>query len=203
MGWPQEGLSFYRIFPDPANRRLTCRRDDYTAQDANAQWGTTWVSGNQVSNSANSNWGNYPGGRFFYDPAADIFGILMSADQGVKYLVPQRNVAYTQAPSGPVTHQVSATIVGSGSVDSSPAGLSCASGTCSYSFEEGTSVTLTAHVSDSTFTGWSGACSGSSTTCILSGLNADQSVTATFAAIPPPASGSKYSGQTLKGQTIQ
>ena len=52
---------------------------------------------------------------------------------------------------------------GGGTVASSPAGISCGA-TCSASFASGTSVTLTATPNGtSTFTGWSGACSGTGT----------------------------------------
>jgi hypothetical protein len=68
---------------------------------------------------------------------------------------------------------------GSGSVTSSPAGISCGA-TCSAGFASGTSVTLTATPSTgSTFTGWSGACSGTATSCVVT-MNASQSVTAAF-----------------------
>jgi hypothetical protein len=50
---------------------------------------------------------------------------------------------------------------GSGTVTSNPAGISCPGGSCSANFSYGTSVTLTATpLAGSTFTGWSGACSG-------------------------------------------
>jgi len=72
---------------------------------------------------------------------------------------------------------------GAGTVSSSPSGISCGS-TCSASYTSGTSVTLTATpTGSSTFTGWSGACSGSSTTCTVS-MSAAQSVTASFTAGP-------------------
>lgn len=57
---------------------------------------------------------------------------------------------------------------GQGTVTSSPSGINCGS-TCSYSFTDKQSVTLTASaLSGSTFSGWSGACSGTSRTCTLS-----------------------------------
>jgi hypothetical protein len=76
------------------------------------------------------------------------------------------------------TLAVSKTGGGSGTVSSSPAGISCGS-TCSHSYTSGTEVTLTAAAaSGSTFAGWSGACSGTGT-CSVS-LTAAKTVTATF-----------------------
>jgi uncharacterized repeat protein (TIGR02543 family) len=74
------------------------------------------------------------------------------------------------------------TINGNGSVNSSPSGISCTSGTCSADFTSGQSVDLTATTSwNYSFTGWSGACSGSTSPCtvIVTGLT---DVTATFTA---------------------
>jgi uncharacterized repeat protein (TIGR01451 family) len=69
---------------------------------------------------------------------------------------------------------------GSATVTSSPAGLNCGP-VCTALFPNGTSVTLTeAPSSTSRFAGWSGDCSGTATTCVLS-MTADRSVTATFA----------------------
>jgi hypothetical protein len=78
-------------------------------------------------------------------------------------------------------------VSGSGTVTSSPAGISCAP-TCSGSFTPGTLVTLAASpAAGSQFTGWSGGgCSGTAP-CSLTG-SGPVSITATFgaAAGPPP-----------------
>ena len=68
---------------------------------------------------------------------------------------------------------------GSGTVASTPAGISCGS-TCSASFASGAQVTLTASPADgSTFAGWSGGgCTGTGT-CVVT-LTAATTVTATF-----------------------
>src|SRR4029079_17879268 len=67
---------------------------------------------------------------------------------------------------------------GTGTVTSSPAGINCGS-TCTANFASGASVTLSASAaSGSTFAGWSGACTGTST-CALS-MTAARNVTATF-----------------------
>ena len=82
-----------------------------------------------------------------------------------------------------VAQQLSVTVqgTGSGTVTSSPGGISCPS-TCNATFAPGTVVTLTATPDPpSTFAGWSGDCSGTDPTCIvtMNGLGSG-SVTATF-----------------------
>ena len=72
---------------------------------------------------------------------------------------------------------------GSGSVTSTPAGITCDSD-CSEPYDTGTVVTLAAAAaSDSTFTGWSGACTG--TGSCSPRMTAAKTVTATFTR--PPA----------------
>ena len=67
---------------------------------------------------------------------------------------------------------------GSGTVISTPAGITCGA-TCSVSYDSGTVVTLSAApASDSTFTGWSGACSGAGACTVT--MSAARTVTATF-----------------------
>jgi peptidoglycan/xylan/chitin deacetylase (PgdA/CDA1 family) len=67
---------------------------------------------------------------------------------------------------------------GSGTVTSSPSGVNCGS-TCSASFDYNTTVTLTANpATGSTFSGWSGLCTGTGS-CEVT-MSAARSVTATF-----------------------
>jgi hypothetical protein len=67
---------------------------------------------------------------------------------------------------------------GSGTVSSSPAGISCGA-TCVLTIDYYTSITLTAvPAADSIFTGWSGACAGTGTCTVL--LESDQTVSANF-----------------------
>jgi len=69
---------------------------------------------------------------------------------------------------------------GSGRVTSSPTGINCGQ-TCVATFVNGTTVALTATPNaNSRFRNWSGACSGSSRTCVVS-MTADRSVIARFA----------------------
>jgi len=80
------------------------------------------------------------------------------------------------------TYTLSVTIgasTGAGSVSSSPAGISCGAD-CSEVYSHGTPVTLTATPSaNSTFSGWSGACTGTGS-CTVSMIGPNV-VTATFA----------------------
>src|ERR1700683_4793504 len=70
------------------------------------------------------------------------------------------------------------TVPGRGSMASSPAGISCP-GTCAANFASATVVTLTPTAnSGSTFTGWSGACSGTGACSVT--LNSNQTVGATI-----------------------
>jgi phospholipase C len=86
----------------------------------------------------------------------------------------------TSTPKPPVNFQLTITSggTGTGTITSSPAGINCGS-TCSASFASGTAVTLSAApATGSTFTGWSGACSGTGACSVT--LSANASVTATF-----------------------
>ena len=90
------------------------------------------------------------------------------------------------------TYSLSTSLAGSGggSVNSTPSGIACTSGTCQANFNAGTSVTLSeAPGSTSTFSGWSDPCTASSGDCIVA-VTADTSVTATFNAAPKAMIGS-------------
>ena len=107
-----------------------------------------------------------------YDPAN------CSAASG--YCLVDSFISDEQRTFGTASHllSVSRTGTGTGTVFSSPGGISCGSA-CSASYASGTSVTLTASPSSgSTFGGWSGACTGTGT-CTVS-MSAARSVAATF-----------------------
>jgi hypothetical protein len=97
---------------------------------------------------------------------------------------------------------VNKTGTGSGTVTNAPAGIDCG-GTCSYSFNETTLVTLTAVPNPgSTFTGWSGAYTGAGACAVT--MDGNKTVTATFAQLPGsfnksgPANGlNGYGGSSL------
>jgi phospholipase C len=77
----------------------------------------------------------------------------------------------------PKNFQLTVSVTGTGSVTSTPAGINCP-GTCTASFPSGSSVTLSASAGTGfQFSGFNGACSG--TSCQVT-LSSDQSVSATF-----------------------
>src|SRR5579862_5942054 len=72
------------------------------------------------------------------------------------------------------------TVTGSGSIGSTPAGISCP-GTCAFNFPTASVVTLTPTANSGfTFTGWTSACSGTGACSVT--MNSDQTVGATFSA---------------------
>jgi List-Bact-rpt repeat protein len=82
----------------------------------------------------------------------------------------------------------------SGTVTSSPPGINCGSD-CTELYDLGTGVTLTAKPEGgAAFAGWSGACTGSSTTCTLT-MDSAKSVTATFTNKPVLSVSKSGSGQ--------
>ncbi len=90
----------------------------------------------------------------------------------------------TVLPPGLVPVTVS--VVGTGSVTSSPSGIACPP-TCTTNFVNGTYVTLTETPgTGQVFSGWSGACTNTISQCQLGPLSVALSVTAAFAAAPPP-----------------
>jgi hypothetical protein len=88
------------------------------------------------------------------------------------------NLILNWAPSGNGNDNLTVSVTGSGTVASSPSGISCPS-TCSHAFTGGSQVTLTASPAAGwAFSSWSGACSGSGGCTVQ--MNAAASVTATF-----------------------
>ena len=68
---------------------------------------------------------------------------------------------------------------GVGKITGTPSGIDCGA-TCSTSYPYGTVITLTAAAgASSTFSGWQGACTGTTTTCVVS-INAAKEVTGIF-----------------------
>lgn len=102
-----------------------------------------------------------------------LFGLLAGCGGG-------GGSSSTPAPTPTVTFTLSVSTSGNGTVTSSPAGINCGS-SCSASFTSGNQVTLQATPgSGYLFSGWMGACSGSSTNCAVT-MNQNQSASAVFA----------------------
>ena len=96
------------------------------------------------------------------------------------------DAAFALVPTGPNQHALAVALAGNGSghVVSNPAGIDCGTA-CSAKFDEGTSVKLSAQpAGGSSFSGWSGACSGTGDCTVA--MNADATATATFVAGQPP-----------------
>jgi Tol biopolymer transport system component len=93
-------------------------------------------------------------------------------------VLPMTTDASVTATFDTATLSVTRAGLGAGLVTSSPSGINCGLD-CSESYLPGTSVTLTAAASaGGTFSGWSGACSGTGP-CVLN-MSTDASVVATF-----------------------
>jgi len=91
---------------------------------------------------------------------------------------------FTASP-GPFSLTVAKSGTGTGTVTSTPPGISCGT-TCSASFASGTVVSLTATPdTGSAFAGWGGACSGTGACSVT--MDAAKSVSATFNSNPPAA----------------
>ncbi len=104
-------------------------------------------------------------------------------DDGVNHLAdapPPPDAAVDAPPAGPpVSLDVTMGGTGSGTITSSPSGISCGA-MCTAEFAKNTIVTLTAvPATGSMFTSWGGACSGTNPTCDVTLADA-KNVTATF-----------------------
>ncbi len=120
------------------------------------------------------------------------------------FLDPASSTASLVIQPAPIPLSIVLAGTGAGSVTSSPVGITCPS-VCDAAFQPGTVVELTPLAdANSTFTGWTGACTGTGTCTVT--MNVAQSVTATFTATgrdlvviaisdPPPSAdpGSSFS----------
>jgi uncharacterized repeat protein (TIGR02543 family) len=98
------------------------------------------------------------------------------------------------------TLTVSKTGLGSGTVSSVPAGIYCGA-SCSANFDYNTAVILTATPAiDSTFTSWSGACTGTGTCNIT--MSAARTVTANFTLHAPTFSDVPYDYSATLGGVV-
>jgi hypothetical protein len=117
------------------------------------------------------------------DAGATLSNVTEDREGAPRPQGPASDIGAFEFPAAPTSVSLTVARSGSGTVASSPAGISCGS-TCSATFPSGTSLTLTATpAAGSVFTGWSGAgCSGTGT-CVLM-LTTATTVSATFAPAP-------------------
>ena len=123
-----------------------------------------------------------------FNPAGCAARVLVVTNQSQTAANPTtssaRSFSVSTSPSGVAMHTLSVTRTGSGSgtVTSSPAGISCGVD-CSQSYAANTSVSLTATAGPgSSFAGWSGACSGTGPCTVT--MTEGQSVSAAFNLLP-------------------
>jgi trimeric autotransporter adhesin len=114
---------------------------------------------------------------------------------------PTAGSTQTVSLSGMGAASLSVAVTGSGTVTSMPAGINACSSNCNADFTGNSMVTLTAAPgSGSHFSGWGGACSGTSTSCNVT-MSQNQSVTAAFAANAVLAISKSHMGNFTQGQT--
>ncbi len=180
--------------PDPVNYTLTVTRigsGTVTSAPAGIFCGAncvaTYTDGTVVTLTATPDAGwVFAGWSGACSGAGSTCTVTMDANKSVRAAFVR-----AQTRSYPLTVRTAGT--GVGTVTSSPAGIDCGA-TCAATYTDGTVVTLTATAdSGSTFTGWSGECSGTSTTCAVT-MDAATRVVATFRKSPAPVP-TRMSGQ--------
>lgn len=169
-----------------------------------ANGAAVWPTGNvasvttQAATYTNYNQGN--AGNYVLAASACKGAGNDGLDPGANIAVLNSVLAGNPAPSGP-SFTLTTSTVGSGTVTSSPAGISCPA-TCSASFSSGTVVTMTATAGIGyAFTSWSGACAGSGA-CVIT-MSANEAVTATFSLLPSGQGTTINGGVTISGTVIR
>ena len=133
-----------------------------------------------VGNVTTYTFTNLTGGLTYYFVATayNTARIESSYSNEVSKTIVSNQVENTQSAVQQNSLNVTKAGTGSGVVTSSPAGISCGAD-CSKGYTAGTVLTLTAAPDgNSSFAGWSGACSGTGT-CLVT-MDAAKTVTATF-----------------------
>ena len=171
---PNMKIIVAQIIPMNADGCTTCMADVVAFNNALPAWAASLTTA-QSPITLVDQWTGF-------DVVADTFDRVHPVTSGF-IKMGDRFFPAVAAALGGVTPGVALTVTragaGSGTVTSSPAGINCGTA-CSASYSNGTSVMLTAApATGSTFASWSGACTGTMTTCTVSMTQA-RSVTATF-----------------------
>jgi Divergent InlB B-repeat domain len=155
-----------------------------------------FVEGTTVTLTASPNWDSTFDGWGGDCAPAGLSPVCMVSMDGDHAFSAQ----FKQKP--PATLTVSKIGGGSGTVTSTPTGITCP-GDCAETFDGGLPVTLTAiPATGSIFYGWeSGACAGSSPQCTVT-MDSDLSASARFARIPVNTALPKISGQAIDGSKL-
>jgi uncharacterized repeat protein (TIGR02543 family) len=116
--------------------------------------------------------------RFRHAARFALTYILLGASLLIAVPAPSAAAAHHRGRHS-TTSLLTVALSGSGTVTSAPGGINCGT-SCSASYASGTNVTLTASAATGySFSGWIGACSGTSAGCTVS-MSAARSVAATF-----------------------
>jgi hypothetical protein len=147
----------------------------------------TWLNGQGFSGFMPSSYWSSTTSAYSKGKAWYVYfgsgGVFEVGKDGTNYVRPVRGRQLRLLAS--LTLSVSKTGTGSGNISSSTRSIDCGS-TCSASIF-GTTVTLTATPEiGSGFEGWSGACSGTATTCTVT-MDAAKNVGAAFATVTLPS----------------
>ncbi len=184
------GTNSFELEIDPVGGTLSSVQASYS------QDGSTFIPVTVSSLGSNTYRFNLPSGLSF----ANLSVRISATDSSSNSLIYTFG-APASIPTPPKQYTLSVTVSGSGSVTSSPLGISCPK-TCSANYNEGTTVALTPTASTgATFIGWSGACSGTGTCTVT--MNSAKSVTASFTQAPsPPVAPSSLSGSAVSPHNI-
>lgn len=164
----------YQAFPSPASIPLSATATPIIGSITKVEYfeGPTKIA-EATQPPYSATWSNVPLGTYSISARAiDSVGDVSAMSNPVLVSVGSGTSSVTVITAG----------AGEGTVTSTPGGITCGA-SCSSNFAPGTSVTLTATAaSGSRFQSWSGACTGTRSTCQLT-VNSQLFATATFAPV--------------------
>lgn len=187
-GWPSNG-NHYRVAVLQADALYNLEKGNNRG-DSGDSFRAGGVDSIGVSTTLNTD--SYQAGNVY--PTGNIISAVTAAGTSMAFDFNAGTVPSYQL-------SVTKTGAGAGTVTSNPDGISCGS-TCSASLTYGTNLILTAQPNQgSKLSSWSGACSGSASTCNVY-IGSDKQVTANFATIQLPAPPSSVKATALKGRKM-